>query len=182
MNLEADYEPDAHVVKVQELFITHQSAVRGFLLSMIPDMSLADDLVQETFLVVTRKAHSFELGTSFLAWVRMIARYKALETLRRNTRQAGNFALPEEVLDVLSAEQENPPIDTEIYLQYLDHCISKLAPQARRAIELRYSQGHRVSEIARLLGCTTPSASVALSRARAFLRNCVDQQLQTSTI
>lgn len=180
MNSDTDYEPDAHVTKVQELFITHQPAVRGYLLSMIPDMSLADDLVQETFLVVTRKAHSFELGTSFLAWVRTIARYKALETLRRNVRNSTNLALSEDVLDALSADSGNPSPDTEVYLRHLDNCVSKLTPQARKAIELRYNRGHGLSEIARLLGCTTPSASVTLSRARAFLRNCVDHQRKVS--
>lgn len=173
-------DPDSHVAEVQGLFIKHQPAVRGFILSMIPDFSLADDLVQETFLVVTKKAHTFEMGTSFLAWVRSIARYKVLETLRQHSRR--NCFLSEEVLEALVVEQEHLSTNTDICLQHLATCISKLAPQARKAIELRYRRDCRPPEVARLMGCTMQSANVTLSRARAFLRNCLDQQMRTSTI
>ena len=180
MSLENEDEPDDHVAQVQGLFLKHQPAVRGYILSMIPDFSLADDLVQETFLVVTRKADSFVLGTSFLAWVRTIARFKVLETLRADNRRPS--CLSEEILEILAGEEENAPVEADTYMKHLDHCLGKLAPQARRAIELRYRGDHRPPEIARLLGCTVPSVNVTLSRARAFLRNCVDQQMRTSPL
>jgi RNA polymerase sigma-70 factor, ECF subfamily len=50
---------EAHVAAVQGLFLQYQPAIRGYILSMIPDFSLADDVMQETFLVVTRKAATF---------------------------------------------------------------------------------------------------------------------------
>jgi len=103
-------DPDSHVAEVQGLFIKHQPAVRGFILSMIPDFSLADDLVQETFLVVTKKAHTFEMGTSFLAWVGSIARYKVLETLRQHSRR--NCFLSEEVLEALWSRSISRPTRT----------------------------------------------------------------------
>src|SRR5215210_1323902 len=68
---------------VQSLFVQHLPALRGFVLSLISDFSLVDDVVQETFLVVTAKAASFQRGTNFRAWAWTIARYKVLQTLKR---------------------------------------------------------------------------------------------------
>jgi Sigma-70 region 2 len=50
---------------VQGLFVQHLPALRGFVLSLVSDFSLVDDVVQEAFLTVTAKAANFERGTNF---------------------------------------------------------------------------------------------------------------------
>lgn len=164
-------EAEAHTTMVQGLFIKYQPVVRGFVLSMVPDFSLADDIMQETFLVVTRKAASFEEGTSFPAWVKTIARFKALEAIR--THRGRHEFLSEEVLEALGAEQHEFPGQVDERLGHLAACIEELAPQAKRSILFRYRNEHRPPEIASRMGCTIQSVNVTLSRARAFLRECV---------
>ncbi len=168
-------EPDPHVTAVQGLFLQYQPLVRGYILSMVPDFSLADDVLQETFLVVTRKARDFELGTSFPAWAKTIARFKALEALRAN--RAGFECLSEEVLEALGAEHAGFAPNVDERLGLLGQCLEQLAPQARRSIEYRYGHDHLPPEISRLMGCTTQSVNVTLSRARSFLRECVRRKL-----
>lgn len=164
-------EVDSHTTAVQGLFLQYQPVVRGYILSIVPDFSLADDVMQETFLVVTRKATSFELGTSFPAWVKTIARFKALEAIRAGK---GRFeSLSEEVIDVLSFERHDFCSNVDERLQHLATCIEELAPQAKRSIKLRYRNDHLPPEIARHMSCTVQSINVTLSRARAFLRECV---------
>ena len=63
-----------HKMWVQQLFVRHQSVLKGFILSLQPDFTEADDILQEVFLVVTQKVDSFVVGTNFLAWARQIAR------------------------------------------------------------------------------------------------------------
>ena len=58
---------------VQSLFLQHLPALRGFVLSLVSDFSLVDDVVQETFVTVTAKAASYQRGTNFRAWVWTIA-------------------------------------------------------------------------------------------------------------
>lgn len=169
---------EAHTAKVQGLFVQYQPAVRGYILSMIPDFSQADDVMQETFLVVTRKAASFEIGTSFPAWVKTIARFKALEALRAGR---GRFeSLSEEVLEALGAERTEFRGETDERLALLSKCIDELAPQARRSIDFRYRNDHLPPEIADRMGCTVQSVNVTLSRARAFLRDCVLRKMAAS--
>lgn len=171
----SDGEAD-HTAKVQGLFLQHQGALRGFVLSMIPDFSLADDVIQETFLVVTRKAASFEIGTSFTAWVKAIARYKALEAIR-----ARKFdTLSEEVLEALFTEPHEFPGDADERLVHLRACLDELPPQARRSIDYRYRNEHMPPQIASLMGCTVQSINVTLSRTRAVLRECVRRKMQAN--
>ena len=53
-------EPGA--LGVQGLFLTHIDLVRGFIRALVRDRHLADDVLQETFLTVARKAADFEPG------------------------------------------------------------------------------------------------------------------------
>lgn len=51
-----------------------------------PVFSEAEDVLQETFLTVSRTAESFEPGTNFVAWACGIARRKVLDNYRRQRR------------------------------------------------------------------------------------------------
>lgn len=160
---------------VQSLFVQHLPALRGFVLSLISDFSLVDDVVQETFLVVTSKAATFQRGTNFRAWAWTIARYKVLQTLEKAAPVPERFA--PEVLEALSAHETAETWFSDEQLQHLAKCMDGLAPKAREAVELRYQQAHRPPEIASRLGWTVESVHVALSRARVFLRECVTQRI-----
>src|SRR5258708_18412805 len=70
---------DQQLALVQMLFVQHTAALRGFVHALMPDFARADDIVQETFLTVTKKAADFEPGTNFLGWVCSIARFKVME-------------------------------------------------------------------------------------------------------
>jgi RNA polymerase sigma-70 factor (ECF subfamily) len=164
---------EAHTARVQGLFLQYQPAVRGYVLAMIPDFALAEDVVQETFLTVTKKAAAFEIGTSFAAWVKTIARFKALEAIRARRFET----LSDEVLDALASETRDGRPDTDERLVLLRACLEELAPQARRSIQHRYAHDHLPPQIARLMGCTVQSVNVTLSRARAFLRECVRRKM-----
>ena len=158
---------------MQQLFVQNLVPLRGMLAALVRERDRVDDLVQETFLTVTAKAAAFREGTSFRGWCFTIARYKVLESFR--VRPCGE-ALAPEVLEALTAVEPIIPPD-EGRVQHLAACIERLAPQARRAIELRYQQAHGPSEIARLMGWTTGAVKVALTRARIVLRECVERQI-----
>lgn len=172
-------QEENHTAAVQGLFLQFQPAVRGYVLSMIPDFSLADDVMQEIFLVVTRKAGGFEIGTSFPAWVKTIARFKVLEAIRAGRKRGET--LSEEVLQALGTEPHQFSGDTDERLALLASCLNELAPQARRSIDFRYKQDHLPPEIADLMGCTVQSVNVTLSRARALLRECVIRKMGAAT-
>lgn len=160
---------------VQRLFVQNMMAVRGFVVALMPDFSRVDDVVQETFLTITAKADDFVDGSNFRSWAFSIARFKVLEAARRPG--GSEVALDAEVIDALcatNAEEWEP----EEHLRALAKCMEELAPQARRAVALRYEQAHRPPEIAQRMGWTVNAVNVALARARAALRDCVERQLK----
>ena len=162
--------PQEHV---SALFVQFSPELRGFILALLPEMSRADDVFQETFLTATRKAGDYRPGTNFLAWACTIARYKVLEAGRRRTRDP--LPLSPEVLESLCAALPEPEAADEENrrMRALGECLESLHPHTRRAMEMRYEQGHKPAEIAGRLGWTAESVYAVLSRARSALRECV---------
>lgn len=158
---------------VQGLFLTHIDVVRGFIRALVRDRHLADDVLQETFLTVSRKAASFEHGTNFPRWACAIARLKVLEALRK---QKGTLVfLSEAAIESLAASEEIPAENLRADL--LEACIHTLPPAMKRSVKLRYQGDHKPAEIARMVGWSAESVYVALSRARSLLRDCIEKKM-----
>jgi RNA polymerase sigma-70 factor (ECF subfamily) len=170
----SDASPD-QVAHVQALFVQHLPALRGFVLSLVSNFSLVDDIVQETFITVTSKAGNFERGTNFRAWAWTIARFKTLQMLEKSAPVKESLA--PDVIDALCAHDSAEEWFDDEMLRHLSGCIAELAPKARQSIELRYMQAHRPPEIARLMGWTVDAVHVALARARVVLRGCVTRRV-----
>jgi len=171
----SDHEADRqHVERVQTLFVQHTPALRGFILSLLPDFAAADDVLQETFITATARAAQFELGTSFLRWSCAIAHFKVLEGARSRKEIP---TLAPDVIDALCACMPDQEDTDELRTRLLGECLDELAPQARRAVALRYEYAHKPAEVARLMGWTAEAVYVALSRARAVLRTCVKEKV-----
>ena len=167
------------MARVQQLFVRNQSIIKAFILSLQPGFSDADDVLQETFLLVTKRAANYRDGTNFVAWACAIARFKLLEARRKATAPA----LTEEAIIALS---EDAPDDSffQERLPALRECLRRLAPRARELVWHRYHGELASKEIADRLDWKEPAVRVALSKARTFLRDCVQSQLsaeQSST-
>lgn len=159
---------------VQRLFIEQVVGLRRFVISLTPDVQLAEDVVQETFVELTKRAGEFDPHTSFTAWMNSVARSKLSQLGWRAT--AGGQPFQDEVLEVLGASR--PDDDHSIArLRYLEECIDRLAPQARKLVELHYRSGLKPKEVAAAMGWASASVHVALSRARAAIRECVERRL-----
>ena len=65
-------------------------------------------------------------------------------------------------------------------LNSLKKCLDKVAPKAHEIISLRYLKGFKPSEIASRLKRSVNGVTVALAKARTFLRQCVEQDMKTA--
>ena len=65
---------------------THQGALLGYILSMHPDRTEAQDILQETNIVVWEKMDQFQMGSNFKAWVFRIAYLQTLAYFKRRRR------------------------------------------------------------------------------------------------
>lgn len=167
----------SHRDRVHAMFVQHSPRIRGFILSILPNMSRADDVLQETFLTASSKADDFVAGTNFVAWACSIARYKVLEESRQTMK--GTTTLSPDVIEAVCATYaEGPSENYEAQLDALKGCLASLSPHAKRAMALRYTSAHSASEIASMLEWTVDSVYVVLSRSRSALQKCIAARLE----
>src|ERR1700751_1758234 len=121
-------------VAMQVLFARHHVRVYRFVLRLVSNPTLAEDLISEVFLDVWRQAGKFEARSAASTWLLAIARFKALSALRRK---------PEEELDDETAGAiEDPADDPEVAVQKKDKgeilrkCLTGLSPEHREGIDL----------------------------------------------
>ena len=172
--------PSDHTLQVQRLFVQHQQVVLYYVLTIEPNLGDAQDIVQETFLTVSRKADTYQLGTNFPAWACVVARYQALQFQRTRARAAAR--LDDDVMEMLYGEEAPAPEMLGPRTEALKGCLGKLAPMAGDLVRRRYHLGQMPEAIAAAVGWTPNSVRVALTRARQTLRACVDRSLGTSEL
>lgn len=158
--------------RVQALFLRHSDLIRGFICGLMPDAVRADDVLQETFLTITRKAADFDPATNFPKWACTIARYKVLEERRSMEKAPGLFSPT--ILESLAVTEE--ALSPDPRLERLRDCLRKLPAAMRRLLRLRYEEDHAPSEIADRTGWTPNAVYVGLSRARNSLRDCIESR------
>ena len=134
-----------------------------------------DDILQEINAVLWQKAHEYRPGTDFWAWACQIARFKALNHLRKLGRE--RLVFDDTVLQQLASAAVERLDHLEEYRVALDHCLRKLPPPQRQLIDLRYSAGQTIESIGQSIGRPVGSVRQALFRIRATLQACIERQL-----
>lgn len=152
----------------------HQQRVFGYLMGMVRDREVANDLFQETFLRVIRALRSdrgsYERQGRWLAWVMRIARNSALDHLRRRKKwrdvEDGDESYWERMPDEMPAADER--LSTVQQTALLESCIERLPDEQREVVLLRHDTDLTFREIAEL---TDVSINTALGRMRYALIN-----------
>ena len=157
------------------LFTRSECGLRSFVRSLLPGREHADEVMQETCVVVWRKFADFERGTDFLAWACTIARFEVLKHRRRLARDRHVFNL--ELLELLADEAAGEMGRRHHELQALDHCVQHLNPQQRQLVTACYAPGATINEVAGELGRSATSLYKALNRIRIGLLECIAASL-----
>lgn len=155
----------------------HQERIFGYLMGMVRDVDVANDLFQDTFLriisALQARRGSYQQQNRFVYWAMRIARNTALDYLRtrKKWKDVGNHEddedsfwdrLPDfapDALDLIQDVQQN---------EWLEECIAQLSHDQREVLLLRHDAGLSFKEIAELTGC---SINTALGRMRYALLN-----------
>jgi RNA polymerase sigma-70 factor (ECF subfamily) len=152
---------------MQVLFARHHVRVYRFVLRLVRDESVAEDLISEVFLDVWRQAGRFEGRSQVSTWLLAIARFKALSALRRR---------PDEELDDETAEAiEDPSDDPEVTLDKKDKsaairkCLEKLSAEHREISDLVYYHEKSVEEVAQIVGIPENTVKTRMFYARKRL-------------
>jgi RNA polymerase sigma-70 factor (ECF subfamily) len=168
-----DYE------RFTELFTRNEMALRAFARSLVPTWFDADEVVQEVALVAWRKFGEFEAddNTSFIKWVCVIARFKALHNRRSYARD--RLAFCDDLIELMADEGVEENHQRQREYQALEACMKGLPAKQRRLITLAYTPGISVKEEAQRSGLRPNTVYMRLNRIRGTLFSCIQQRMAT---
>ncbi len=169
-----DYVNNLKVNQFVELLTSHQSRIHSYVLSLVPNFSDADDIMQETSKMMWNRFQDFEIGTDFLAWGMKIAYYRVLE-YRRNHKRNKMIRFSDEMVQALENDARSRQDRSREYITSLRDCIRKLSGKDKDLVTLRYDHNLKVKEIARRLGRSVQSVYQNLARVHDLLLSCVQR-------
>jgi RNA polymerase sigma-70 factor (ECF subfamily) len=152
---------------MQVLFARHHVRVYRFVLRLVGNPSVAEDLISEVFLDIWRQADRFEGRSAVSTWMLAIARFKALSALRKRPDEE----LDEEAAEAIEDVSDNP----EVALQKKDksavlrQCLEKLSPEHKEIIDLVYYHEKSVEEVAEIVGIPENTVKTRMFYARKKL-------------
>ena len=157
------------------LLTQYSSRIFGFVLSLCVNRSDADDVFQNTSVVLWEKFETYERGTNFLAWACRIAYFEALYDRRKSHRaktlsDAAWHALANDALAVVEEGGER-----QERLRGLDDCLARLNPADRRLLQDKYFSQQSVAAIAAAGSKSVHSVYRALSRIHSILQQCLQR-------
>ncbi len=157
--------------EVVRLLTQNQSRLYAYILSLVFEPPQADDVLQETNVVLWQKASEFEPGTNFVAWMFRVAHFQVMAHRKRSSRE--RVRLGDHVVDCLAQMWLDEPDTFDERQQQLQHCLEKLNPRHRELLRQRYVEGANVAEIAGSAGLNANALKQLLFRARTALIQCV---------
>ena len=157
----------------EDLYVQLHDRLYGFLYRLTGRAAAAEELINDTMLVVWRSAAAFEGRSAVSTWVFGIAYRKARKELERTRRDRSAVPLDQVVL-VEPVDADRRLRRTEIR-ERLTAALEQLSLEHRAVIELTYFGGHSYREIAEIVGCPENTVKTRMFHARRRLRPILRQ-------
>jgi RNA polymerase sigma-70 factor (ECF subfamily) len=154
----------------------HQTQLFGYIYSLVRDLDDADDLFQQTSLVLWDKFDQFDPGKSFIAWACGVARFEVSNHLRSRNRQRLYFS-DNLAMILIDAHEDFAEEEFEDRRNALNECMKKLRPKDQQLLDACYGRSARIPEVADSWGRSAQSIHNSLRRIRRSLFECVNRSL-----
>jgi RNA polymerase sigma-70 factor (ECF subfamily) len=164
-----------NVEHFMRLFTESERKIYIYIASMMPDLTAADDIFQETSMVLWRKFSEFQPGTSFPAWAYRIA----LNLVKRYyaKQQRSRLVFDAALLEILNEDARIVAEQLDANREAVLDCLQRLRPRDRDLIRRRYEKGATVAKISELIGRPVDGIYKALQRIHKTLYACVKRKL-----
>lgn len=166
VELAREGDPDAF----SDLVETLHPRVFRWALTYAKDADDAEEITQETFVMVHRRLHQYRGKVPLDAWVYHITRSIGLGKRRKARRRR---SLTESELPGMATIYETDPgarVDRERAAAYIHHFFLSLPPRQREVFDLVDLQGNDPTDVAKLIGARPGAVRANLFKARASIR------------
>jgi RNA polymerase sigma-70 factor, ECF subfamily len=152
--LHAVAQRDVHALEL--LYDRHATTIYNLVFRIVKDGTVAEGIMQETFLQVWQKAHEYAGTGVGAAWMFRIARNKSLDQLRRNKARPvsaekaieEHYGLSDAPSDGAGLTAVEAAVERNYSRGYIRAALAQIPPEQRLCLELAYFEGMSQSQIA----------------------------------
>src|SRR5579859_7293672 len=172
------YSPDEEVVLLgrvaaeemeafETLYRLYTPRLQRFVRGITRQPVLVEEILDDTMMVVWRKAYTFNHTAKVSTWILAIAYRQSLKSLKRSGH------LPElDVYENASVVTSGPEdeLQQQELRKHLDDALGTLSAEQRAVLELTYYFGYACREIAQIMGCPVDTVKTRMFYARRKLK------------
>lgn len=160
-----------------ELVVRHQKAMMRVALRMVRDWTVAEDIVQESFIKAYQNLIDFAERSSFKSWVYQIT----LNTARNRLRTLGRESVGLDQIEVGVSDHTVERLQEVDLKELIRKEVSRLPARQRMALSLRIFEDLSFKEIAQIMGCPYDTAKANYRHALLKLKERLDGELKSIT-
>jgi RNA polymerase sigma-70 factor (ECF subfamily) len=147
----------------------------GIALGILKSRERAEDVLQDSFVLVWRHAHSFDPGRgTAMAWLAQIVRNRSIDILRQRGREA---PLDDTFMDDLEDPAASPfdLVALTSDARRLGDCLDELDARPRKVVMMAYFEGMTYKEVASRTGAPISTVKTWIRRSLMRLRVCMER-------
>ena len=153
----------------------NHARLSAYVHTIVPSWQDAEEIIQDTLLVLWRKFDDFDPATNFFAWAARVAQYEVLNHRRKNKRRV--VVLDDDVIEAIGTTAAKHLEDLDLRRESLEHCINKLPLRDRKLVNLRYQDGGDIQAAANAVNRSTGHVQRLLGKIRSQLLRCIRLQI-----
>lgn len=158
-----------------ELLQSVQQPLFGYLVRLMGERAVAEDVLQDAFVLIYRKLRWLEEPELFRPWAYRIASREAFKAMKRE-RRWGEQVRDDEVLGALAAPPtEEGEFEPEL-IERLPQLVARLSPASRAVLVLHYMHEMSLAEVADVLGLAAGTVKSRLAYGLATLRRALSEE------
>src|SRR6201996_6484434 len=150
----------------EELYNLYHRRLARFLTRLTRRYDVAEEVINDTFWIVWKKAGDFRGESQPSTWILGIA-YRRARNAFRSSARAGSQENLDALIEPLTSDE---PMRTEELRDWLIQALGQLPVEQRLAVELCYELGYSCEEISAIMGCPVNTVKTRLFHARAKLQ------------
>lgn len=170
---------------LSKLVNEYSGRIYNLALRILRNKEDAEDILQETFLTVVEKLHTFDGRSGFFTWIYRIATNASLMKLRKKKIIFHDIGNDQDYNDNIESRvfvdwTQDPSINVydEEVKKKIDEAVNKLSDIYRSVFVLRDIEGLSIKETSVILNITEENVKIRLRRARQFLRDILSEYFE----
>ena len=162
---------DGEEQALAELYQRYCKPLYNYLLRLVHEPTVAEDLLQEVLVAVWQSAHRFKGHAKVTTWLYRITHNQAVSWLRQHRKETGLDELPN-----LAVGDDPATYAMEKWRAVqLRRALDRLSPRHRSVLELTFFLGFSYAEVAEIVGCPVGTVKSRMSHARRYLLDALAQ-------